>query len=73
MTLATKLLKLLSTTKIKNILIVIVLFPLSLFSIIATKKVIHFCMMKWHHHYYDPINGFVDDDREPDVDLRYYI
>ena len=28
--------------------------------------------MKWYHCHYDPINDFVDDERESDVDLRYY-
>ena len=51
--------------------IVIVLFPLSLLSFIAIKKVFNFCMIKWHHRHYDPINGRVDDKRDSDVVIRY--
>ena len=51
--------------------IMTILFPLSLLSFIAIKKVIHFCLMKWHHRHYDPINGFVDDKRDSDVVIRY--
>ena len=50
---------------------VIVLFPLSLLSFIAIKKVFTFCMLKWHHRHYDPINDFVDDKRDSDVVIRY--
>ena len=51
--------------------IVIVLFPLSFLSFIAIKKVFNFCMIKWHHRHYDPINGLVDDKRDSDVVIRY--
>ena len=54
-----------------EVFIVIVLFPLSLLSIIAIKKVIHFCIMKWYHRHYDPINGFVDDKRDSDMVIRF--
>ena len=51
--------------------IMIILFPLSLLSFIAIKKVINFCMMKWYHRQYYPINGFVDDKRVSDAVIRY--
>ena len=51
--------------------IVIVMFPLILLSIIAIKKVIHFCMMKWHYRHYDHVDDFVDDGRVSDIVLRY--
>ena len=54
-----------------EVFIVIVLFSLSLLSIIAIKKVIHFCIMKWYHRHYDPINGFVDDKRDSDMVIRF--
>ena len=54
-----------------EVFFVIVLFPLSLRGFIAVKKVFNFCMMKWHHRHYDPINDFVDDKRDSDVVIRY--
>ena len=27
--------------------------------------------MKWYHHHYDPINGFVDDKRDSDMVIRF--
>ena len=57
-----------ATTEIS---LIIVLFPLILGSMIVMKKVISFCLMKWHHRHYDPINDSMDDKREPDVAIRY--
>ena len=57
-----------ATTEIS---LIIVLFPLILCSMIVVKKVFYFCLMKWHHRHYDPINDSVDDEREPDVVIRY--
>ena len=52
-----------------EISIVIVVFPLILLSIIFIKKVIHSCLMKWHHHHYIPLNSFVDDERVLDDEV----
>ena len=57
-----------ATTEIS---LIIVLFPLILCSTVVTKKIFCFCLMKWHHRYYDPIDDPVDDEREPDVIIRY--
>ena len=51
--------------------LVIVIFPLILLSAIIIKKMLHFCLMKWHHRHYNPINDFVDDERISDVVIRY--
>ena len=57
-----------ATTEIS---LIIVLLPLILCSMIVMKKVFYFYLMEWHHRHYDPINNFVDDEREPDVVIRY--
>ena len=57
-----------ATTEIS---LIIVLFPLILCSMIVVKKVFYFCLMRWYHRHYDPINDSVDDEREPDVVIRY--
>ena len=51
--------------------LVIVMLPLILLSMIIVKKVINFCVMKWHHYHYTPINEFVDDERVSDVFIRW--
>ena len=51
--------------------LVIVIFPLILLSAFIIKKMLHFCLMKWHHRHYNPINDFVDDERVSDVVIRY--
>ena len=54
-----------------EISLIIVLFPLILCSMIVMKKAFYVCLMKWHRRHYDPINDSVDDEREPDVVIRY--
>ena len=57
-----------TTTEIS---LIIVLFPLILCSMVVVKKIFYFCLMKWRHRHYDPIDDLVDDEREPDVIIRY--
>ena len=51
--------------------LMIVLLPLIFCSMIVMKKIFCFCLMKWHHRHYIPIADSVDDEREPDVVIRY--
>ena len=59
-----------ATTEISLIIVVI---PLILLSMVIMKKLFHFCLMKWHHRHYDPINDPIDDERVSDVVIRYAI
>ena len=54
-----------------EICLIIVMVPLILFSMIIIKKLFYFCLMKWHHCHYDPVNDSIDDERVSDVVIRY--
>ena len=54
-----------------EICLIIVMVPLILFSMIIMKKLFYFCLMKWHHCHYDPVNDSIDDERVSDVVIRY--
>ena len=56
-----------------EIILTVVVLPLILFGIFAIKKVIDFCLLKWHYHDYDPINDLGDDDNVADVSNYNYV
>ena len=58
---------------ITEISLIIMMFPLMLFNMIITKKVLCFCLMGWYHCNYESINDPVDDERVSDVVIRYVV
>ena len=53
-----------------EISLTIVLLPLIVFITVLIKNIFRYCLQRWHHYQYDPINDF-DDERVDDIVIRY--
>ena len=53
-----------------EISLTIVLLPLIVFITVLIKNIFRYCLQRWRHYQYDPINDF-DDERVDDIVIRY--